>query len=172
MRQKEIWKKKGYNINFHYFDSSKINNLNINYYKIIRKFGCPSVFINCSYPHTEDWEKSGFNEIKISSYLKNINYHLNSYIWLAHLTAKYMKSNKIKGSIIQMGSIYGIVGQDLSVYSGTSMKENMTYSVIKGGVTNFTRQLASYYGNSNIRVNTICAGGIQGHVAGSKCEFL
>ena len=56
-----------------------------------------------------------------------------------------MKSKKINGSIILFGSIYGILGQDLNIYENTSMKENMTYSIIKGGIINFTRQMASYY---------------------------
>ena len=48
------------------------------------------------------------------------------------------------------------------------MRENMNYSVIKGGITNFSRQLASYYGKDGIRVNAICPGGISGHVKGSS----
>ncbi len=46
------------------------------------------------------------------------------------------------------------------------MRENMSYASIKGGITNLTRQMASYYGIHNIRVNTLCPGGISGHVAG------
>ena len=60
-----------------------------------------------------------------------------------------------------MSSIYGLVGQDISIYKNTKMTESMTYSVIKGGINNLTRQMASYYGKSNIRVNSICPGGIQ-----------
>ena len=78
------------------------------------------------------------------------------------------KKEKINGSLIQLGSIYGSIGQDLSIYKGTEMEENMTYAVIKGGVANLTRQMASYYGKYNIRINTLCAGGIEGHVAGSS----
>ena len=47
------------------------------------------------------------------------------------------------------------------------MTENVTYSVIKGGIVNFARQSSSYYGQFNIRVNSISPGGIKGHVAGS-----
>ena len=42
----------------------------------------------------------------------------------------------------------------------------MNYSVIKGGIINFSRQLASYYGNYKIRINSICPGGIVGHSKG------
>jgi NAD(P)-dependent dehydrogenase (short-subunit alcohol dehydrogenase family) len=34
------------------------------------------------------------------------------------------------------------------------------YSAIKGGIVNFTRYLASYYGKYNVRVNCISPGGI------------
>ena len=44
----------------------------------------------------------------------------------------------------------------------------MTYSIIKGGIINLTKQLASYYGKYNIRVNTISPGGIKGLVAGKS----
>ena len=44
----------------------------------------------------------------------------------------------------------------------------MTYSIVKSGITNLTRQMASYYGQYKIRVNTLCPGGIKGHIAGSK----
>ena len=32
--------------------------------------------------------------------------------------------------------------------------------VIKGGITNMVRLMASYYGQFNIRVNTLCSGGV------------
>ncbi len=71
-----------------------------------------------------------------------------------------MVKKNIKGSIINLSSIYGLVGQDLEIYKGTNMKENVTYSIIKGGINNFTKQMSSYYGKFNIRVNAICPGGV------------
>ena len=97
---------------------------------------------------------------------KNIDIHLNSYAWLARLAAESFINAKTSGSIIQLGSIYGILGQDLNMYKDTEMDENMSYAVIKGGITNLTRQMASYYGQYNIRVNTLAPGGILGPVAG------
>ena len=79
-----------------------------------------------------------------------------------------MIKNKIKGSIINLNSIYGLLGQDLSIYEKTSMKENMPFSMIKGGLVNLTRQMASYYGRFGIRINGICSGGLKGHVAGKS----
>ena len=40
------------------------------------------------------------------------------------------------------------------------MRENFTYSLIKGAIINLTKQMASYYGKHNIRVNCISPGGV------------
>lgn len=104
----------------------------------------------------------------LKSFRENVDMHMNSYAWLARLAAESMKAEGRSGSIIQLGSIYGILGQDLTVYEGNEMDENMTYAAIKGGITNLTRQMASYYGQFNIRVNTLVPGGLSGHVAGKS----
>ena len=98
--------------------------------------------------------------------VKNVEIHMNSYAWLAKMVAGKMVKNKIKGSIISLNSIYGLLGQDLNIYEKTSMTENMPYTMIKGGLVNLTRQMASYYGRFGVRVNSICPGGLTGHVAG------
>ena len=153
-----------------FFDCANLESLENKFFKIIQEFGVPDIFINCSYPRTEDWAKNSFNDITFKSFRENIDIHLNTYAWLARLTAEEMVSKNKSGSIIQLSSTYGLIGQDLSVYKSTDMKENMTYSVIKGGIINLTRQMASYYGQFNIRVNTICPGGLLGHVAGDSSE--
>ena len=44
----------------------------------------------------------------------------------------------------------------------------MTYGIIKSSILHFTKQMASYYGKYNIRVNNLVIGGIKGHIKGSK----
>ena len=56
----------------------------------------------------------------------------------------------------------------MSLYKNTNIRENFTYSVAKGGITNAVKQLASFYGKYNIRVNSICSGGVVGHVKSSQ----
>jgi len=158
----------GLETSFRNFDCSKMKDLESSFSDLQKKFGSPDIFINCSYPRTDDWGKSSFQEVTLKSFRENVDIHLNSYAWLARLAAEAMKEAKKGGSIIQLGSIYGILGQDLTVYEGTDMRENMIYAAIKGGITNLTRQIASYYGEFNIRINTIVPGGLLGHVAGSS----
>ena len=152
--------KKENNVKYERFDCSKMSKLEKHFNKIINKFGCPHIFINCSYPKTNDWKQSSFSKITLKRMAKNIEIHLNSYAWLSKIVAEKMVKNNINGSIINMNSIYGLLGQDLSVYEKTSIKENMSYSIIKGGLTNLTRQMASYYGKFGIRINSICSGGV------------
>ena len=159
---------KGYGISYKSFDCANMQQMDKNYDILINEYGYPDVFINCSYPRTEDWSENSFKNISIESFRKNVDMHMNSFSWLARLTAEAMVRKNKNGSIIQLGSIYGILGQDISVYEGTNIHENMSFAAIKGGITNLTRQMASYYGQFNVRVNTICPGGLQGHMAGKS----
>ncbi|WP_281966975.1 SDR family oxidoreductase [Roseovarius nanhaiticus] len=63
------------------------------------------------------------------------------------------------GSIINIGSIYGVFGPDLSLYEGTSMQNPAAYAASKGGLMQLTRWLATVLG-PDIRVNAICPGGV------------
>ena len=157
-----------YAAHFRPFDCGDLQSLESNFSRLLDEFGAPDVFINCSYPRTDGWGKSSFREVTLKSFRENVDMQMNSYAWLARLAAESIKAEGRSGSIIQLGSIYGILGQDLTVYEGTDMHENMTYAAIKGGITNLTRQMASYYGQFNIRVNTLVPGGLTGHVAGKS----
>lgn len=87
--------------------------------------------------------------------------HLNSYVWLTKLVAIEMKNRNIKGSIINLSSIYGLVAQDSSLYLNTGIKENLTYAVIKSGIIGATKLISSIYGKFGIRANCVCPAGIE-----------
>ena len=144
-----------------YYDCSKLEKLKENILNIVKKFGTPDILVNCSYPQSKDWSHNSFKKISKKSYDENIESHLNSFVWSAKYIADLMVKKKIKGSIIHLSSIYGVVAQDQQVYKGTKMTESMTYAIIKGAINNHSRQMASYYGKFGIRSNTLCPGGIQ-----------
>ncbi|MHB1191376.1 MAG: SDR family NAD(P)-dependent oxidoreductase [Armatimonadota bacterium] len=65
------------------------------------------------------------------------------------------------GSIINIGSIQGMVGPDPTIYEGTEMNGwYPDYFFHKGGMVNLTRFMASYYGKSGVRCNCILPGGL------------
>jgi len=67
------------------------------------------------------------------------------------------------GSIVNIASIYGLVGPDFRIYEGTGIGQSpANYAFAKGGMISFTRYLATYYARYNVRVNCICPGGYQG----------
>jgi len=155
-------------IKFEKLNVAKLNESENKLNKLILKYGVPNIFVNCSYPYSKTWSKCSFSKITLKSIKENIDLHLVSYLWFARLIAERMKKEKIAGSLIQFGSIYGAVGQNLSIYKGTKLTENLPYSAIKGGIINNTKLMASYYGKYNIRINTICPGGLEGYIAGKS----
>ncbi|MBU4211210.1 MAG: SDR family oxidoreductase [Kiritimatiellae bacterium] len=66
------------------------------------------------------------------------------------------------GSIINIGSIMGLIGLEPLNYRNTDMEGwAPDYFFHKGGMANLTRFLASYYGPRGIRVNCVHPGGLR-----------
>lgn len=64
-----------------------------------------------------------------------------------------------KGNIINISSIYGIVGPDQRIYPNGTQKP-VDYFITKGGVVMLTKFLATTYGKKGIRANTLTLGGV------------
>ncbi len=70
------------------------------------------------------------------------------------------------GSIINIGSIYGIVSPVQSIYAykeektGIPFIKPVAYSAAKSGIYNLTRYLATYWAKKGIRVNTLTLSGV------------
>ncbi len=129
--------------------------------EIVQYYGRIDGLVNNAYPRTKDWG-ARFEDIKPESWAQNVDMQMNSYFVFCQEVLKKMNLQS-RGSIVNIASIYGVVGNDFSVYEGTSMTSAAAYSAIKGGIINFTRFLASYYGKKGIRVNTVSPGGIFDH---------
>ena len=64
-----------------------------------------------------------------------------------------------QGSVINISSIYGVVGPDMSLYTGTSMANPASYGASKGGLIQLTRWMATVMA-PDVRVNAISPGGV------------
>lgn len=126
--------------------------------KIIKEFGRIDGLVNNAYPRTNDWGNK-FEDISPSSWRKNVDIQMNSYFVLSQTVLKEMKQQK-SGSVVNIASIYGIVGNDFTLYEEYNGTSPAAYSAIKGGIINFTRYLASYFGRDGIRINCVSPGGI------------
>ena len=114
--------------------------------------------VNNAYPRTKDWGDK-FEDVAFDSWKENVDMQMSSSFYMCQKVLEYMKIQK-SGSIINITSIYGVVAADFTVYEGTGGTSPAAYSAIKGGLINFTRYLASYFGKYNIRVNCVSPGGI------------
>jgi NAD(P)-dependent dehydrogenase (short-subunit alcohol dehydrogenase family) len=68
-----------------------------------------------------------------------------------------------KGVIVNVSSIYGVVGPDQRIYQREGeypQYKPVYYSVTKAGVLGLTRYLATYYAGRDLRVNALTPGGV------------
>jgi len=65
------------------------------------------------------------------------------------------------GNIINIGSIYGMVGQDVSIYEKPALNISLDYSIQKGGTIAYTKQLATTLARYNVRANCLTLGGLR-----------
>jgi len=61
-------------------------------------------------------------------------------------------------SIINIGSMYGIVGSYPDAYQDVSMASPVAYHCLKGGVLSMSRHLAVYWADDKVRVNVLSPG--------------
>lgn len=100
-------------------------------------------------------DQTFFNR-KLEDFKKATDVNVNGVFLITQHVAKIMKKQK-SGVIVNLGSIYGMFGNDQNLYP--SGHANYDYHCFhKGGVVNFTRFLAAYLGKYNIRVNALSPG--------------
>lgn len=149
---------KNLDLGTYYCDVTSVESIKDTVSTVYSHFGRIDGLVNNAYPRTKDWGNS-FEDIKPDSLKNNVDWQLNSYILFCQEVIRIMKSQKF-GSIVNVTSIYGVVGNDFTIYENTNLNPPAAYSAIKGGLINFSRYLASKYGEYDIRVNCISPGGI------------
>lgn len=72
-----------------------------------------------------------------------------------------------RGSIINVGSIYGMVSPNQALYAyreerdGVPFYKAVSYAASKSGLLNLTRYVATYWAKQNVRCNLVSFGGIK-----------
>lgn len=99
-------------------------------------------YINCAYPR---------------SFEEHCRFFMKTTENFAHL----FMSHNISGSIINMSSIYGLIGPDMRIYKDTEIIDMPNwYSAAKGAVIAHSRCIATKFAKHNIKVNCIAPGGV------------
>lgn len=109
-------------------------------------------------------DQSRFENYPLELWQRSLDVNLTGVFLCSQVIGKEMVRQK-KGSIINIASTYGISAPDQSIYKdefgNQSFFKPPAYSVTKGGVIMLTKYLASYWGGTGVRVNTLTPGGVE-----------
>ena len=80
------------------------------------------------------------------------------YFLLARHLRDHVVNRKVSGSIVMIGSMYGVVGSYPDAYDGICVASPVQYHTLKGGIVHMTRHLATYWAKDGVRVNCLSPG--------------
>jgi NAD(P)-dependent dehydrogenase (short-subunit alcohol dehydrogenase family) len=128
---------------------------------VVERFGGLDILVNCAaMVNTADltgWT-APFAKQGVEAWRLAVETNLTAPFVLTQACVDALRKSG-HGSIVNIGSLYGVVGPDLRLYEGTEMGNAAAYAASKGGLLQFTRWLATVLA-PEIRVNAISPGGI------------
>ena len=130
-----------------------------------QRFGRLDILIHCAAlvgtSGLEGWAVP-FSEQKSDTWRRALEINLTAPFILTQEAAPLLKASG-SGSVIMVGSIYGVAGPDWSLYEGSGLGNPAAYAASKGGLLQLTRWLATTLA-PEARVNSVSPGGVyRGH---------
>jgi len=123
--------------------------------EIVRRSGCIDILVNNAVART----MSGWSD-DAAKFDESMRINATGMFLVTRAFGDIM-AEQGGGTIIQVGSIQGMIGPDGSLYEGFDFHGFVPdYFFHKGGMVNFTRFAASYYGPKGVRCNCVSPGGI------------
>jgi NAD(P)-dependent dehydrogenase (short-subunit alcohol dehydrogenase family) len=105
-----------------------------------------------------------FEEYPLEQWNAALNVNLTGTFLVTQTCVKQMVVQGKKGSIINICSTYGLNGPDQRIYRKADGSQPafkpVYYTVTKAGIVGFTKYLAAYYMETEIRVNMLTPGGV------------
>lgn len=129
---------------------------------VINKYGKIDVLINNAFynPSQSKFSSSPFEEFPLDLWKDVIDVNLTGVFLCSQSIGKVMAKQK-GGVIVNISSIYGMVGADQRIYGTSNLNSPVSYAATKGAIINLTRYLAAYWHGKNIRVNSLSLGGVK-----------
>ena len=113
-------------------------------------------------PQHAQTSSNAFEDYPLKSWQDAVNVNLTGPFLITQAVAR-QKVKQRKGSIINICSTYGLGGPDQRIYEKPGQPKTFKpvyYTVTKAGILGFTKYLATYYANTEIRVNALTPGGV------------
>lgn len=130
--------------------------------RVSQKLGGLDILVNCAAlvgtSGLSGWAVP-LRDQETSSWRRAFEVNLTAPFVLAQASAEILASRG-HGSIINILSIYGLVGPDERIYEGTPMGNPAAYGASKAGLLQLTRHLATTLA-PNVRSNAITPGGVE-----------
>ncbi len=104
-----------------------------------------------------------FEDYPLEQWNAALNVNLTGMFLITQACVKPMLQQGKRGSIINICSTYGLNGPDQRIYIKDGKRvafKPVYYTVTKAGVLGFTRYLAAYYADTEIRANALTPGGV------------
>lgn len=138
---------------------------------VLEKWGRLDILINnAAIDPKFDTETAGeqhysFEDYPLELWKRSMDVNLTGAFLCAQAAGKVMVPQG-GGVIVNVSSTYGLVAPDQRLYqqdgeAKQTLFKPADYSVTKAGIAQLTRYLAVYWGDKNIRVNTLTPGGVR-----------
>jgi NAD(P)-dependent dehydrogenase (short-subunit alcohol dehydrogenase family) len=115
-----------------------------------------------------------FENLSLDYWWKDIEVGLTGAFLCSQVFGSHMAAQG-GGVILNIASDLGVIAPDQRIYRKPGLAPHeqpvkpVTYSVVKGGLVMFTKYLATYWAEANVRVNSLCPGGV---FAGQPPDFV
>lgn len=149
-------------------DVTNVDEVNKIVVETVGQFGSIDILHNNAATKTADLSDffEPFETYNLNTWREVMSVNLDGMFLMAQAVGRQMLKQSSSSSIIQTSSIYGVVAPDKRIYSGSNylgreINTPAVYAASKSAVIGLTRYLAAYWGESNIRVNSLSPGGIE-----------
>jgi NAD(P)-dependent dehydrogenase (short-subunit alcohol dehydrogenase family) len=143
----------------------------------IARFGAIDVLVNNAaiddkFDAGADLEASRFEDYSLERWRRSLDVNVTGTFLCCQVLGQEMV-RRGRGSVVNVASTYGVVSPDQGLYRDPQGEQRFfksaAYPVSKSAVVALSRYLATYWGKTGVRVNTLSPGGVE---AGQDAHFV